>query len=68
MKHRLSEHSEHVSACRDDSNGWCRLGADKCWFKHSEKRDKEESGQPEIINRLFDMVEKFSERFEIIEN
>ena len=68
MSHRRKEHSEHVSACRDNSNGWCRFGADKCWFKHEEHNDKEEFEKSEMINRLFEMMEKFSKRFEIIEN
>ena len=52
-------------------NGSCHFGEGKCWFKHEgEKHEMEEifNENPEIITKIFDMMEKFTERFEFIEN
>jgi hypothetical protein len=52
-------------------NGSCHFGEEKCWFKHEGgKQEMEElyKENPEIITKIFDMMEKFTHRFEFIEN
>ena len=71
MKHRKHEHPKHVSVCTKNRNGSCHFGEEKCWFKHEGgKQEMEEiyEENPEIITKMFDMMEKFTERFEFIEN
>ena len=71
MKHRKIEHTKNVSICIKSETDSCHFGREKCWFIHkTDKSDMEEINEesPEIITRIFDMMEKFSERFEFIEN
>ena len=52
-----------------DKNGWCRFSAKECWYKHSESSYKDESeNQNPRMSRLFDMMEKFAERMNMVEN
>ena len=71
MKRRKLEHLNNISSCKNYEKDSCHFGDDKCWFKHEAKNI--EVGEivnenPEIIDRIFIMMEKFSERFEYIEN
>ena len=63
----------HVSECRENENGCCKLSGQDCWFKRSDKEtnnDDEKSGlkNSEIIGRLFDMMEVFAQRMKTIED
>ena len=68
MKHRKTGHIEKISDCVNNKNGWCRFIAKECWYKHSESsyEDESESQNPRM-SRLFDMMEKFAERMDIVE-
>ena len=70
MKHRKTEHPNNISFCKTYNNGTCNFGSEKCWYKHVEKQTEVEEidDNNEMITRLFDMMEKFAERFELIEN
>ena len=70
MKHRKTEHPNNISICKTYNNGSCNFGSEKCWYKHVEKQTEpgEIDENIEIITRIFDMMEKFAERFELIEN
>ena len=72
MEHRKLEHPQKISACRKEMDGSCRFGDDKCWYSHKHSLKINETGNPsqdqELINRLFTMMEKFTERIENIEN
>ena len=70
MKHRKIEHTDYVSTCSKSKSNSCHFGAEKCWYKHQQRKNIEEvyNENPEIITRMFDMMEKFTERFEFIEN
>ena len=71
MKHRKIEHSEYVPSCLKDKSDTCHFGKEKCWYKHDHKKDDSEeiyNENSEIITRMFDMMEKITERFEFIEN
>ena len=52
-------------------SGSCHFGAEKCWFTHTNEEINIEvinQESPNFIARIFDMMEKFNERFELIEN
>ena len=71
MRHRKQEHPNHVYVCTQNINGLCHFCDEKCWFKHEGEKNAIEQNfdeNPEIITKLFDMMEKFTERFEFIEN
>ena len=71
MKHRKIEHSEYVPSCLKDKSDACHFGKEKCWYKHDlKKHDNEEidNENSEIMTRMFDMMEKMTERFEVIED
>ena len=71
MKHRKIKHKENVSICHKNMSGSCHFGAEKCWFTHTnEEINIEEINKesPNFMARIFDMMEKFNERFELIEN
>ena len=65
MKHRRKDHSDKVPECRDHKNDCCRFQKETCWFKHEEKL---EIKSPDMVERLFNMMEKFSERMEMMES
>ena len=52
--------------------GFCRFGDDKCWYAHKEPLQSKQTDNfnedSELINRLFAMMEKFTERLKNIEN
>ena len=53
-------------------DGYSKFGVDKCWFAQKYSHQINQTGNlnqdPEVINRLFTMMEKFTERIENIEN
>ena len=58
MKHRLKDHKQYVPVCKNNLDGCCIYGANKCWFKHEDTIENEES--PEM--------EKFTEKMELLES
>eukprot|EP00092_Neocalanus_flemingeri_P093354 GFUD01118643.1.p1 GENE.GFUD01118643.1~~GFUD01118643.1.p1 ORF type:complete len:153 (+),score=29.39 GFUD01118643.1:558-1016(+) len=69
MRHRKSEHPETTSECRENKNSWCRFKDDKCWFKHFDSKSKTEKvHSPELIQKVFNMMEKFTKRIGFVEN
>ena len=69
MEHRKLEHPEKISACKKEIDGSCRFGVDKCWYAHKYPHQNGNLTQdPELLNRLFTMMEKFTERMNNIEN
>ena len=69
LKHRKRFHEENVPACKNEKNGTCTYGNQNCWFKHSENEDinKNEENEnskiekDEVVQRLFQMMEKLTE-------
>ena len=53
-------------------NGSCRFGDDKCWYAHKSfleiKQTEIQNQDPELINKLVTMMEKFTEKIELIED
>jgi hypothetical protein len=73
MKHRILNHHKYIMPCRDNQTGSCWYEADLCWFKHDEVQSDMQSveiqeGEPSMINRLFSMMEHFTERMNNLEN
>ena len=66
MLHRKVEHSERVSDCIHSKNGNCRFSGEECWYKHK-KIESEIGNNPIEIIRLFDIMEKFAQRLEMME-
>ena len=67
MEHRKLEHPEKISACKKEMDGSCRFGVEKCWYAHHIP-NQNLNQDPELLNRLFTMMEKFTERIDNIEN
>ena len=78
MQHRKKEHVRAIPHCNNASSGKCLFGAENCWFQHSEidKRNEHENNEKtngnlyndEIIRKIFDMMENFTQRIVDIEN
>ena len=43
MHHRKSNHIEVVAFCQNENEGKCIFSSDKCWWKHKEKDDQNQS-------------------------
>ena len=68
MNHRRRTHKEFVAVCKDNINACCRFDADACWFKHEDTKEIPNVQSTDLITRLFQMMEKFTERMEQMEN
>ena len=71
MEHRKEEHPQNISDCRENKNGLCRFSEIKCWYKHEKvdiQNEIKSTENPEIIKRLFNMMEKFAATIELLEN
>ena len=72
MEHRKLEHPQKIAACKKEMDSSCRFGNDKCWYAHKNslqsKQTENLNEDPNLINRLFTMMEKVTERIENIEN
>ena len=80
MQHRTKEHVQNVFFCKNALKGTCRFGAKKCWFNHSDNEitytsgNENENGEnlqnmnQEMMEKLFEMMEKFTQRIIQIEN
>ena len=83
MNHQKHQHKTHLPTCRNDVKGFCEFGPDLCWFNHTlkEKENDNEDNREivfhnttskgennELMEKLFDMMEKFSQRLVLIES
>ena len=69
MQHRKQEHRETISQCRNDGN--CKFA--NCWYLHSEEHEKlkeidKQNKNESMLEKLFTMMEKITERMVQIEN
>ena len=72
QQHKKREHVLTVPPCRNSMKGSCWYGADKCWFRHA---DTEMCNEPnvsnknqEITEKIFKMMETFTQRIMQLEN
>ena len=68
MKHRKKVHTQFVPECRDNVNGACRYEKIGCWYMHEDTEDSPHQESSNMMTRLFEMMEKFTERMELMEN
>ena len=76
MTHRKKEHHESIPLCKGAGNGMCHFGSSKCWYNHIEEEDMNENEDIELVNdknqkvieKLFDIVDKFTQRILHLEN
>ena len=73
MMHRKIEHAQNISKCKEELYGVCRFSSEECWYKHQEKSsnfhiEQTNNHPPDMIKRLFDMMENIAERIGLIEN
>ena len=60
-----------VPECREYVNGACRFEKNGCWFGHCEVEPAQaemQADEPALMDRLFKMMEHFTERINNIEN
>ena len=74
MEHRKEEHYENISECIEHKNGACRFNSE-CWYKHKVVMAENENlmdvnglKTPELIGRLFKIMEAFADRLVQMEN
>ena len=71
MKHRKSKHKSDIEKCSFASGGVCKFGADKCRYSHNNNDNyayQEKSNNQEIVDKLFQMMEKMTDIILYIEN
>ena len=77
MHHKKNDHSKNIPICREALNGTCRFGKMNCWYNHenenvtengNENVNENGNGNEEVFDKLFDMMEKFTQRIVNIEN
>jgi hypothetical protein len=76
MKHQKIDHEDTVNTCNHALKGTCHFGSENCWFRHEEQvitnGDKKNmnnvENNQEVIEKIFDMMEKFTDRIVHIEN
>ena len=63
---RKLKHFENVKLCRNNLDGNC-LYSGNCWFIHEDSSMKENQYDNTTIQKLFDIVEKFTEKVRNVE-
>ena len=66
LRHRKTAHSTIVPNCRNNIKGECKYGDTYCWFKH-EKNESETDEKSDIMQKLFHVMEKMTERISELE-
>ena len=71
MKHKKLTHKELTEPCRHAASGVCMFGNEKCWFNHGNEHLEEQKAaevKKELFEKMFDMMEKMTERIVLMEN
>ena len=68
LRHRKQEHATLVPACRNHKNGECQYNEYKCWVIHNEIKVRKAEEKDEIIQNMFNFMEKITERISDLEN
>ena len=69
LKHKKMDHVTSVEDCKNERNNSCRYGAQNCWYRHNSNAKNEENNvNQEVIEKLFYMMEQFTERILNLEN
>ena len=74
MRHKKQEHRQSVPACVNETHGTCVFGEEKCWFRHNNKDENNQTynkdkvnENKEVMERIFNMMEKMTNRIMKIE-
>ena len=70
MKHKKSNHSNNVSLCKNNKNSLTCKFDENCWFIHDNNLTKnisENQQNNEVTEKIFKMLEQFTERIESLE-
>ena len=68
MKHKKDKHPNKVSICQKYKEHYtCRFG-EHCWFKHEKNMEDISMENSETTEKIFNILEKFTERMLIIES
>ena len=65
LHHKKHEHRESVKRCKNTN---CRFGVKNCWFLHEEEKFLEEPKNQGITEKIFNMMETFTNRIVNLEN
>lgn len=69
LNHKKKNHIESVQHCKNDLSSSCKYGYQNCWYKHNIPTDNELNNvNQEVIEKLFKMMEQFTERIVHLEN
>ena len=68
LRHRKQEHATLVPACRNHKNGEWQYSEYYCWFIHNEIKVRKAEEKDEIIQNMFNFMEKITERISDLEN
>ena len=76
MSHRKTAHAKKIPICKNSMNGFCQFGRKHCWFNHDETEtlngnrniEHVNDQNQEMIAKIFDMVEKFTQRIVHLES
>ena len=74
MKHKKEQHIEIIPICKYSKNGCCMFRPINCWFNHKNIHETQKNHfnndmeNNEMIRKLFDMMEQFTNRLVKIEN
>ena len=69
-KHEKQEHTSEVPICKEFESRTCKRGDKFCWFKHEKKEEfkqecnnhVEQIENDKVLERLFDLIEKITDR------
>ena len=65
----MHEHLNSVPQCKNQIDDKCRYGYQRCWFRHENHHNTEENDdKKEVIEKVLNMMETFTERLVNLEN
>ena len=83
MEHKKADHMQAVPKCNKFLKGKCSLKSEQCWYSHNEinetfetkniqtnsvfQKGQEQSHPPDMILRLFSMMEKIIAKVDSLE-
>ena len=69
LNHKKKDHVISVEQCKNERSSSCKYGAQNCWYQHNLKTNNEGNDvNKEVIEKLFKMMEQFTERIINLEN
>ena len=69
LRHKKNSHTHLVPTCKNNFNGECKYGEIYCWFKHEKKEVSENDTieKNEVVQKIFEVMEKITERITKLE-